>query len=355
MSTGSIVRVVVTATLTLAALVALYIARDALLTIYIGGLLAVGLGPVVAGIERATGRGAQRLPRWLAILVIYLSIVAIVTIGILLVFPPLIDQAQELWRRLPQLTARAQQFLVNRRLLDHPITLEEAVSYAPGPGRAVNTVAVAVSTVFGGLLTLVTLLILTFYLLVESSSLFEGFVRLFPYTDRPRIRSAALKISTKVSAWLRGQLMLGGVIGFSGALGLFLLGVPYFWVLGLIAAFGELIPVIGPILSAIPAILVAATVSTQTAVFTLIFLLLQQQVESHVLVPKVMGRQVGVSAVGVIVALLVGGAMLGVIGAVLAVPTAAIIQVVVDELLEERDRGSSAHESGSSAPDKDLA
>lgn len=354
MSTGSIVRVVVTTALTIAVLAGLYIARDALLTIYIAGLLAVGLGPVVRSIERASGRGAQRVPRWLAILVIYLSIVAVVTVAVLLVFPPLIDQAQELWRRLPELTARAQQFLVNRRLLDHPITLEEAVRNAPGPGRAVNTVAVAVSSVFGGLITLVTLLILTFYLLVESSSIFEGFVRLFPYTDRPRIRSAALKISTKVSAWLRGQLMLGGAIGLSGALGLFLLGVPYFWVLGLIAAFGELIPVIGPILSAIPAILVAATVSTQTAVFTLLFLLLQQQVESHVLVPKVMGRQVGVSAVGVIVALLIGGALLGIIGAVLAVPTAAIIQVVVEELLEERDRGVSGNDPTHSPHQEDL-
>ena len=148
--------------------------------------------------------------------------------------------------------------------------------------------------------------------------------------------------------------MLGGAIGLSGALGLFLLGVPYFWVLGLIAAFGELIPVIGPILSAIPAILVAATVSTQTAVFTLLFLLLQQQVESHVLVPKVMGRQVGVSAVGVIVALLIGGALLGIIGAVLAVPTAAIIQVVVEELLEERDRGVSGNDPTPSPHQEDL-
>lgn len=355
MTTGSIVRVVATATLTVAGLLALYIARDALLSIYIAGLLAVGLGPVVSAIERASGRGAQRLPRWLAILIIYLSLVAAVAIAVVLIVPPLVDQAQELWRRMPELTANAQQFLVNRRLLDHPITLEEAVRNAPGPGQAVSKVALAVSTAFGALITLTTLLILTFYLLVESSSIFEGFVRFFPYTDRPRIRSAALKISAKVSAWLRGQLMLGGAIGLSGAAGLYLLGVPYFYVLGLIAAFGELIPVIGPVLSAVPAILVAATVSTKTAVFTLIFLVLQQQVESQVLVPKVMGRQVGVSAVGIIVALLIGGALLGVIGAVLAVPTAAIIQVVVGELLEERDRGFSEHDQDVPPPDQRLA
>ena len=338
MTVGAIARGVVTTALVIAALAALYIARNALLTIYIAGLLAIGLGPVVNSIEQTLSRGRQRLPRWLAILIIYLTIVGVVTAAGLLVIPPLIDQAQDLWTRMPELLARAQSFLVRRGLLNHRMTLAEMVKSAPGPGDAVSTVAMAVGTVLGGVLTFVTIVILTFYFLLESASLFEGFARLFPRIDRPRVRSAALKISTKVSAWLRGQLMLGGAIGLSSALGLYLLGVPYFYVLGLLTAFGELIPVVGPLLSAVPAILVALTVSNQAAVFTAVFFFLQQQVESHVLVPKVMGRQVGVSSVGVLVALLIGGSLLGVVGAILAIPTAAIIQVVIDELLDQRDR-----------------
>ena len=120
------------------------------------------------------------------------------------------------------------------------------------------------------------------------------------------------------------------------------LGVPYFYVLALLAAFGEMIPVVGPIFSAVPAVLVALTVSPQTALFVLIFFLLQQQVENHLLVPKIMERQVGVSAVIVIVALLVGGSLLGILGAILAVPSAAIIQVAIEEVLEERDRQQEA-------------
>jgi predicted PurR-regulated permease PerM len=184
----------------------------------------------------------------------------------------------------------------------------------------------------------VTILILTFYLLIESDSLFSGFARLFPRAERPRVREAASKISTKVSAWLNGQMFLAGVIGVSAAVGLYLLGVPYFYVLALLAAVGEMIPVVGPIFSAVPAVIVAFTVSPQTGVFVLIFFLAQQQVENHVLVPKVMERQVGVSPVTVIVALLIGGSVLGILGAVLAVPSAAILQVVVQELLDERDR-----------------
>jgi predicted PurR-regulated permease PerM len=335
---SAVARGVVTAALTLGALAAHYIARSALLVIYISVLLAIGLGPLVHYIEHATGPRTQRLPRWLAILLIYLTLVGTLTLVSLLVVPPLFEQAQQLWTSLPQLLDQAQGFLVDRGLLDHRLTLEEAMQNAPGPGQAVGTVASAVTSVVTGILGLVTVLILTFYLLIESDSLFAGFARLFPRSDRPRVQDAALKISSKVSAWLSGQLILGGTIGLTAAIGLYLLGVPYFYVLALIAAFGEMIPMVGPIFSAVPAILVAFTVSTKTALFTMIFFLLQQQFENHLLVPKVMERQVGVSAVFVIVALLIGGSILGIVGAILAVPTVAIIQVVVEELLDERDR-----------------
>jgi len=95
---------------------------------------------------------------------------------------------------------------------------------------------------------------------------------------------------------------------------------------------------VGPILSAIPCIAVALTVSPRTAIFTALYLLAQQQLEAHILVPKIMSRQVGVSAVTVIIALLTGASLLGILGALLAVPTAAILQVVIQELLDERDR-----------------
>ena len=317
---------------------AMYEARGALLILYISGLLAIGLGPVVHSIEHMVPAGTQRVPRWLAILVIYVALVATLTVVGILVIPPLVDQAQQLVKQGPGLLDRAQSFLIARGILDHRITVGEAVQRAPGPGDAVGTVATAVTRVFGAVLAFITILILTFYLLIESDALFAAFARLFPRADRPRVQEAATKISTKVSAWLSGQLILAGTIGVTAAIGLYLLGVPYFYVLAVIAAFGEMIPVIGPMLSAIPAAIVGFTVSPKTGLFVLLFWILQQQVENHLLVPKVMERQVGVSAVTVIVALLIGGSILGILGAVLAVPTAAILQVVVQELLDERDR-----------------
>lgn len=338
MTAGAIARAVAIITLAALVLFVIYSARDALMMVYVSVLLATGLGPLVNRIEHAVPRGAQRLPRWLAILLIYVAIVSVLTLVGLLVVPPMVQQAQGLWQQLPDMFARAQRLLVNYGLLDHQITLEEAVRNAPGPGQAVGTVASAVTTVFAGILGFVTVLILTFYLLVESESLFAGFVRLFPKRDRARVDRVALKIATKIAAWLSGQLMLGGTIGLTAALGLYLLGVPYFYVLAVLAGLGEMVPVVGPIFASIPAIAVAATVSPQTALFTALFFLAQQQVENHLLVPKLMERQVGVSPVIVIVALLIGGTTLGILGALLAVPTAAIIQVITQELLDERDR-----------------
>jgi len=144
-------------------------------------------------------------------------------------------------------------------------------------------------------------------------------------------------VTVKVSAWLGGQLLLGAIIGTTSAIGLWAIGVPFFYVLALISGIGEMIPVVGPILSAIPALAVASTISLKTVLLVLLFFFLQQQFENHVLVPKVMSRQVGVSAVTVIVALLIGGDLLGIVGAILAVPTAAILLVIASEALRHTD------------------
>jgi predicted PurR-regulated permease PerM len=342
LASGTVARVVAIAGAGVAVMWAMYLARGALLLVYISVLLAIGFAPVVRAIEqqRLVPVATRRLPRWLAILVIYVVIVGALTALGLMIVPPLLDQATELWRQTPELLNRAQAWLIRYGVLDQPITLEEAVRSAPASGgNAVGTVAVALTRVVGGVFGFLTILILTFYLLVESDTLFSGFARLFPRPDRVRVEEAAEKISAKLSAWLNGQLILAGTIGSSASIGLYFLGVPYFYVLALVAGVGETIPVIGPILAAIPAVIVALTVSPQTALFTTIFFVVQQQIENHLLVPKVMERQVGVSAVTVIVALLIGGSLLGILGALLAVPTAAIVQVVVQELLDERDRG----------------
>jgi predicted PurR-regulated permease PerM len=310
---------------------AAYLARHVLLLIYISSLFAIGFSPVVRFLEL---RG--RLPRWLAILVLYLLFLGLLTLVLTLIFPPLIEQAKGLWKAAPEMFDSAQGYLLEKGILRHRFTIREAVESAPGVGGgAAGAVAGAAIGIAGGIFGFVTILILTFYLLLESSALRAVFLRLFPRAHRTQIAEAANQVTAKVSAWLNGQLLLAATIGTTSAIGLWMLGLPFFYVLALISAIGELIPIVGPFLAAIPAIGVALTISYKMALFVAIFFVLQQQLENHVLVPRIMSRQVGVSAATVIVALLIGGELFGILGAILAVPTAAILQVIYQQTLAE--------------------
>jgi predicted PurR-regulated permease PerM len=321
--------------LTVILLWAAYLARNVLLLLYVSGLLAIGFSPIVRVIERqkVLPIGTRRFPRWLAILILYLAILGTLTAVAALVFPPLFDQAHQLWNARFEMFSQAQDFLISKGIIRERLTWQQAVQRAPVPqgGQAFGTVLSAVVGFVGGVVGVLTILILTFYFLVEAGSLRRTLLQLFPKGSRSRVDAVAGAITTKVSAWLGGQLLLGGIIGATSALFLWMFGIPFFYVLALISGIGELIPVVGPILAAVPAIAVAATVSTKKILIVIIFFIVQQQVENHVLVPKVMQRQVGVNPVAVIVALLIGGNLLGIAGAILAVPTVAILQVLFIE------------------------
>jgi len=317
----------------------MWAARAALMLIYISALIAMGFSPAVRVLQQPHWRSRTRhVPRWLAILVIYGAIVFVLALLGLMVVPPLVAQAAALWARLPTEFSRLQVFLLTHNLLARPATLFEAVQNAPaGSGaNAVNAALVAVYSLIGGVFGLVTILILSFYLLVEGEPMFEYLLRLVPPERRAHVATAAREAVVKVSAWLQAQLILAGVMGTFSAIGLGLMGVPYFYVVALIAAVGETIPIIGPILAGATAVAVALSASPKLALVVGAYFLVLHQLEANILIPKIMERKVGVSPVTVMTALLVGGELWGLIGAILAIPTAAILAVVVDEFLIER-------------------
>jgi predicted PurR-regulated permease PerM len=319
---------------------ALWAAREALMLIYVSALIAMGLAPVVRVIEQP-GRKPEnrRVPRWLAILVIYLANVGVLIIVGLMVIPPLIAQAEALWAMLPDEFSRFQDFLISYKLMSKSVTLAEAVQNAPrGTGEnAVGTVLVAISSIIGGIFGLVTIFILSFYLLLESESMFQYISRFIPASRRGDLSTAVRQAVSKVSAWLRAQFLLAGVMGTFAAVGLGLMGVPYFYVVALIAAVGETIPIIGPIIAGITAVAIAISVSPKLALLVGAYFLVLHQLEANILVPKVMEKRVGVSPVVVMVALLIGGQLWGLIGAILAIPTAAIFAIILEEIATERE------------------
>jgi predicted PurR-regulated permease PerM len=318
----------------------LFSVRRVLLLLYVAGLLAVGFSPIVRQIERRRGQRKRRLPRWAAILVLYLGVMLTIAGMLSILVPPLIEQARALWANLPELVSRGQETLRRWGIWSGELSWAELARSLPSPELAITGVFSALQSLLGVIGALVTVFVLPYYLLIEADDLHKTFLSLFAEERRPQVARISRTVTEKVGAWLGGQLLLALVIGSTAALGLKLLGVPYFWVLALVAAIGEMIPVVGPILAAIPAILVGLTVSPQTGMVVAAYFALQQFIENNFLVPRIMERQVGVSAITVVVALLIGTELLGFVGALLAVPTAAIAQVLFQEFMKKDDVAS---------------
>ena len=334
------VQTVLTVAVVAILIAALWAAREALLLVYVSALIAMGFSPLVQWLEQGPHRGRTRVPRWFAILAIYLAVILVVVMVGVAVIPRLISQAAALWAKLPDEFDKVQTQLLRYRLLRRRVTLAEAVQNAPSgtsAAAAVGTVIGALSSFAGGVFGIVTVLILSFYFLIEAQSMFDYLIRFVPSGRRADVATAMREAVQKVSAWLRAQFVLAGVMGTFAAVGLFWLGVPYFYVIALVAAIGETIPVIGPIIGGITAVGVSLTVSAKLAVTVGIYFLILHQLESNVLVPKIMERRVGVSPVAVIIALLIGGELYGLVGAILAIPTAAILSIVIEEFAAGRE------------------
>jgi len=312
----------------------LYLIRGVLLLMYVSTLLAIGFSPAVHWFERRrVGWLRTKFSRGAAILIFYVLCLAIVILLLAVIVPPFVTQARELWQALPGYVDRAQQALVTRGWLPNHWTWTGVLANIPSPELAVTGLVGAFESVLGALAALATIVVLPYYLLVEADDLQDGFLRLVPADRRERLERVTDDVTLKVGAWLGSQVLLCLIISALASLSMWLIGVPYFYVLGLIAGLGELVPVVGPIMAAAVAMIAGWAVSTETMFVVAGYFAAQQLFENYVLIPRIMQKRVGVSPVTVIVALLVGTELLGVVGALLAVPTAAIVQVVLHEYL----------------------
>lgn len=337
--TRRLLQTIATVLVTGVLVLALWEARAALMVVYVSALFAMGFAPVVNTLQRPQPNRKRRPPRWAAVLGIYFVLVGVIVLVGLLVLPPLAAQAIALWERAPAQFDQAQRWLLGHHLMTRRITFEQAVANEPaGTGaNPVGTVLIAISSVVGGIFGLVTILILSFYLLVGAQPMFEYLIRFVPADRRGEAARAARQAVVKVSGWLQAQLILAGTMGVFATVGLWWMGVPYFYVLGLVAAVGETIPVLGPIIGGTAAVGTALVVSPKLALMSGGYFFVLHQLEANVLVPKIMERRVGVSPVAVMIALLIGGSLMGIVGAILAVPTTALISVIVEELAAEQD------------------
>lgn len=320
----------------------LYLIRDVLQLIYLSGMMALGFNPAVRWLHTHKLPSAkQHMPRWAAILIFYSGLLLFVVLVFAVVVPPFVQQGRELIGNLPEYVGKSQRWLVEHGLQRKAFSVQELIERgAPVQGSSVTSLVGAVGRIVNFLLTAFTVMLLAFYFTLEGETIFKTFVRTFDKEHRHYWVKIGNDVGDKVGAWMGGQFLLCLIIGMTASIGFYFIGLPYFYVLALICGVGEMIPIVGPIASAVPAILVAATVSPKTAVITAIYLFLQQQLENSVIVPRLMRASTGISPTIVIVAIMVGGSLLGVLGALLAVPTAAVLQILIREYLDAQD----AHE-----------
>jgi predicted PurR-regulated permease PerM len=192
----------------------------------------------------------------------------------------------------------------------------------------------------GGIFSGILILVMSFYLVLEENGT-EKFVKaLAPRDSQMQSLRIIRKIEKKLGHWFMGQIALGFIVGFLSFLGLSLIGVPYALVLAIMAGVFELIPYIGPILSAIPAVIIALTVSPAMAGITVVLYFLIQQFENYLIVPKVMEKSVGLHPIIIIIAAILGGKLAGIAGMILAVPIATMIFIIIEDIKQTKEDNS---------------
>lgn len=324
-STGSILRVV----LVLLSLWFLYFVRDIIAIIFVSVVVASALSPIVDRFCK------KRCPRVVAVILIYLIILAIFSAIVYFVVPPFVVQIKQLAEMLPSylqtfgnLIAALQNADKSPWLNASQETLNSVSNFLGGLIQNIFSTTVGF---FNGAAALAVMFILTLYLVLDEDGVKKFFVAMFPIKQKPRLISIANKIGVKLGGWLRGQIILGIIIGVIVYVGLLLLKIPYALTLGVLAGLLEIVPIIGPIISAIPAILIAFTISPTIALMVTIFYIIVQELENKFLVPKVMQHTVGLNPISIIIIILIGAKLMGILGMLLAIPVASVFYVILEE------------------------
>jgi predicted PurR-regulated permease PerM len=307
-------------------------AGNVLLLLFVSVLLASALEPMIGWLR-------TRLPlsRVGTILVVYLAFFVVMIGMAFIVLPAAVNQGQRIVASLPPFFEQVRLWAEDLR----PAALSTSITalvasvaefFAPAPPPSPGEVVEVGTAVAEAAVFLFTMLAIVFFWLVEHARLQRYTLAFLPASRRAGARRAWNEIEARLGLWVHGQLILMGSIGVATGIAYTLLGLPGALLLGLIAALAEAIPIVGPLLGAIPAVLVAATVSPELALVVAAIYLLFQIIESNVLVPLVMRNTIGISPLLVLFSLLIGAAVGGLVGAFIAVPLAASIEIVMSRL-----------------------
>lgn len=314
----------------------LWIFRRPLALLVISVATAAALAPLVATLDKKLARG-------LAVAIPYLLLALLLGLALWVIVRPLAGQVTEFVAEAPVLADRAEGWIRNLRL-PFDISLRQTV---PELARRASGMLLAVPTTVAGVLIDLGLIVFTsVYLLIESPDIKEGFLSLFPDERRERVRSISDDMLQAMGGYIRGTAIDGVIVGALTYVGLLLIGVDYALVFGLLAGALEFVPIIGPVIAAVPVVIVAVLQAPLTGLLALTFMIVLQQLEGNLIMPNIMHSQTPVSPLLALLALSAGGAVGGLIGAIVAIPIAGALRVFASEVVAPaiRSRTGAAQE-----------
>jgi predicted PurR-regulated permease PerM len=315
------------------ALALLWAARDVLILVFIAAVLAAGISPVIHRV-RVWGRLLfhKHIPRGTAVLIVYLPFLVLALGLLIFMVPRLVDDTRALSAQLP--------VMIEKNVftpLERYVPMNAAREFLRG-GIVLPRASVLfyVRSAATAIASFIAVLFMIGYMLVDVQRLRNMILLIYPPELRAQRRALMTRMSRRMSAWLSAQLTLALIIGVATFIGLMLLRVPYALPLSIFASFGEMVPVIGPILGTAPALAIALLQSRWQFWSVLAMILLLQKSENLFIAPRIMSRKVQISPLAVFIAFMVGGRLLGIVGAIIAIPAAVILQVAFDEAFVAR-------------------
>jgi predicted PurR-regulated permease PerM len=308
-------------------------ARDVLVLVGLALFLSVGLEPAVSWLAR------RRFPRPAAVAVVCLAVLVVVVGGFLAAaIPPLITQATAFAANAPHYLQVLQDHTSLLGRLNDRFHLQQrlAQSLNTDPSNIASGLLGAGAVVLSALSSTVVVVVLTVYFLADLPRLRRACYRLVPHSRRPRAILIGDTIVSKIGGYVLGNLVTSLIAGIATLGWALVCGVPYPLLLGLMVALLDLVPVVGSTLAGVIVCLVALTVSLPVTLATAGFFLVYRVIEDYLLFPRIIGKAVEVPALVTVVALLIGGVLLGLIGALVAIPVAAAVLLIVREILIPR-------------------
>ena len=307
-----------------------YVVFDIVLMLFAAFIVASVVEPVARFLDR------YKFPRALSVILVYVFVLLIVIGAVSLMVEPLAMQSRQLATIVPSVVNSLSGVTPLIPHIEQADLIESIQSGLLNFGDNIANFSINVfagtRSVVVGLVNFLFVFVIALYLVVERDAM-KKFARLLtPKEHYPYVAKAIEKAQRSVGRWVLGQLVLGIIVGVLVGVGLWIIGVPYALFLGILAVVMEFIPVIGPMIAATPGVLVAITQGWVIGLVAFIYYVIIGQVESHILIPNIMKRAVGLPPLVTIIAVILGARLLGLIGIILAVPAATIINILVSDL-----------------------